>query len=237
MVLELAKSNTKCKPEITGDHEDIGPFDAEKDLVSLFDSLPVSNRSHLSGTTFELDSNNGIADIVFYKLRKNWSTYEKIRNIKPQWAAFLVSLPYRKTFTASEAAALASISEASAIRVLKDFVHNGYCVKSDNGWIKQRQPVPPINKITAIEAKLRNWKKALYQATRYLEFANESWVLLDDYHSKPAIKHLNEFKKRNIGLLTINRQGSIELLFQPTHKKPKSKFRYWYANVKIMKTV
>lgn len=74
----------------------------------------------------------------------------------------------------------------------------------------------------AIELKLSNWKRALEQAFRYKSFAEYSYVILDNSRTKPAIKNLPEFKKRNIGLLGMDDNGNLHKYHIPEARKPYS---------------
>src|SRR5699024_4364390 len=72
----------------------------------------------------------------------------------------------------------------------------------------------------AIEAKLRNWKRALQQAYRYRWFAEYAYVVLDHHYSGPAITQLNLFKKHNVGLASIDSKGNIIKHYHPKRKEP-----------------
>jgi NCAIR mutase (PurE)-related protein len=73
---------------------------------------------------------------------------------------------------------------------------------------------------TAIEAKLRNWRKALIQAFRYRSFANSSYVLIDSAHSRAAIANLAKFVRAKIGLLSIDEEGVVTVLHRATSEIP-----------------
>ena len=77
-----------------------------------------------------------------------------------------------------------------------------------------------ICETVAIEAKLSNWKRALKQAYRYHWFANLSLVCIPEDKVKPAVGGLDQFKKLNVGLLTLNQQGEIKLVFAPKVSQP-----------------
>lgn len=77
-----------------------------------------------------------------------------------------------------------------------------------------------VNYIVAIEFKLKNWKRALHQAIRYQSFAKYSYVLLDDLYLSPARKNLELFVKHNIGLIGVNKNGSIEIVSKPKCSRP-----------------
>ncbi len=208
------------------------PFDSEKDLVQKFEltSLVTKNSEFL----YEVDSGFGIADIVLFQKRRGWQNSYSLVDIGPKWVYTLISLPYRKTFSLDDFIDLAGVSRPAARKVVNEFVLAGFCKEIGGNWIKVKQPRPPINQIYAIEAKLKNWKRALYQATRYQDFANQSWVLLDSHHSRPALDNLEEFKKRNIGLLTISIEGHISILHEAKSCLPRSNYRYWYSSAKLL---
>ncbi len=72
-----------------------------------------------------------------------------------------------------------------------------------------------IHYLIAVEFKLKNWRRALKQAFKYKNFANESYVVLDKEQSKRATKNLDLFKKANIGLITYDTSNIIEVFNFP----------------------
>lgn len=77
--------------------------------------------------------------------------------------------------------------------------------------------------LIAIEFKLTNWRRAIYQAFRYRNFDNESYVILDRKRADAAIKNLKEFERVNIGLITVERSGEMISWFLPEPGLPFSK--------------
>lgn len=77
-----------------------------------------------------------------------------------------------------------------------------------------------IHYLIAIEFKLKNWHKALEQAFRYRNFANESYVILDKEKSNRAKENIVLFKKANVGLITHDANDSIEVLNFPIPSTP-----------------
>ena len=76
--------------------------------------------------------------------------------------------------------------------------------------------------VFAFEFKLSNWKRALKQAFRYRSFAHYSYVLMDQDFVNPALNNIDEFKRTNIGLMTIDIEGNITVYFQPNFEQPYS---------------
>ena len=209
-------------------------FSSESELVQTFTTNSHKNISNHLEWASELNAGNGIADIVLYNTRKDWKNNSSLAMIRPQMANSLVALPYRKSFDIEYFSSLACISKSTSERVLKEFSLAGYCDKSASGWIKLKQPRPPIANIYAIEAKLKDWRRALLQATSYQEFANQSWVLMDSKFCKKAMENKLEFTKRNVGLISISPDGKLNPLIGCSTIMPKSQYRFWYANVLLL---
>jgi hypothetical protein len=74
--------------------------------------------------------------------------------------------------------------------------------------------------IISIELKLKNWKRAIVQAFRYLNFSNKSFVVLDEKYVNPAIENISLFKHYNIGLASFNLNCEFKIYFNPTQIRP-----------------
>lgn len=211
-------------------------FDTEALLVKSFESLAATHSSNL---LTEFDCSAGIADIVFFELRKNWQDASELGEIPSRWAYSLLKLPYRRNFSIDDYIKISGMSKNYAKNALKQFEETGFCkkrIKSDT-WVKIRQPRPVVNKIYAIEAKLKDWKRALMQADRYRYYATQSWVLLDACSIKPAVKNIDQFQRLNVGLAGITLSGKILNYYSPTSMPPKSKLHYWQANSEIAQRI
>lgn len=208
----------------------------ENQLVSLF-----LRKGHLSFRTYttslvEVVTPSGIADIVLLRQIDSGSPSTLRRVVQPRWFFALRELPYRRIFSAEDLAQLAGVSIGRARDAANEFVDAGYCEKvGSNRWRKFRQPKPITNRLCAIEAKLSDWQRALLQASRNYDFANESWVLLDHSRSTPAIAALPEFVRRNVGLATMSVAGEISIHFRPVQSKPRSTQRSWHVQGEIIR--
>lgn len=79
--------------------------------------------------------------------------------------------------------------------------------------------------LVSIEAKLKNWKRALIQAYKYRSFSKKSYVFMDiDYIDAP-LENLDEFKKYNIGLGSVSYEG-IQIYHEPNSENPFSELLY-----------
>lgn len=210
-------------------------FKTERALVTHYlkcirDSASPS--THLLRTEF--DSANGIADIVLVRLRRNWRSNAALGRVSPRWAYALRQIPYRHTFSTGFFEELAGTSRKTTLVMLRHFAEFGYCSRSKKDlWLKRKQPVPLAREIVVIEAKLSDWRRALAQAYRHLDYANKSWVLLDATRSTSAIKHLAQFKRLNVGLITFPPGGRPRTWFSPARQMPRSSLRFWHANSEL----
>lgn len=226
--------------DITQESGSKSRFTTESNLVNALELLLINrNQVHQSGFLKEFDCSNGIADIVFFELRKGWENHIILGEIPARWAFAFCQLPYRKYFTAAEFAKTAGVTKKRAILALQQYTSLGLCKRSlDNErWIKYKQPRPIVNKIYAVEAKLRDWKRALSQAYRYLEYANQSWVVMDDRCVKSALSNIQKFKRLNVGLATLKTDGTIIVHFVPKESSPRSELKFWHANAEIARQI
>lgn len=218
-----------CRSKLVADLGSSIPFCSESSLIEEFLTVIRLPEAQSVFVYSELDAGNGIADVAIMAKRRNNEKYRFLSQLKPQWVYPIVALPYRKLFDTELFANLACLSSVTAARILRKCCDLGVCEKRSHGWIKTIQPRAPYNKIYAIEAKLRDWRRALFQASRYQEFSHQSWVLLDSHYAAPAISHIDEFKRRNLGLLVLGKSGHLMSICEPSIAEPKSMYRYWYA--------
>jgi hypothetical protein len=209
-------------------------FATEHELVRCFESVAVERLPKFSRMV-EVDSKNGIADVVFFELNSNRKQDLALGYVDPRWAYALRAIQYRKFFTTEQFATWACVSTKTAAQVLWAYVAAGYCehCPSSNRWIKRKQPRLLAKKIFAVEAKLRDWRRALEQARRYREYAHQSWVLLDKNHIRPALKNTDAFERANVGLAMISVDGEVERLSLPKETAPSSDMARWYVNAKL----
>jgi hypothetical protein len=226
--MHVKRRNPIAKPRLAPSKA-VKRFATERDLVRAYLRGIPTGGGEFPVVHTELESANGIADVVRVRLRKDWARSSGLAKIAPQWAFALRALPYRRVFTTAAFAELAGVSTSTARGVLRTFEVAGFCTRGRqrHRWTKIRQPIPVASQIIAIEAKLSDWRRALAQAYRYLDFATQSWVLLDAANSGPASKNIADFKRLNVGLAVIGRETRIRKLFVPSNQEPKSPVRYW----------
>jgi hypothetical protein len=122
-------------------------------------------------------------------------------------------------------------------RSLKKLLFNEYIKLDNKSYSVSENYVLSFDMNFAIEAKLKNWKRALEQAYRYKWFAEFSYVVLDEFYSKSAQKNLNIFEKYNVGLATINKNGQLKRLYSPERQKPLDKNMQMLLSENLVKSL
>jgi DNA-binding MarR family transcriptional regulator len=166
----------------------------------------------------EVDLGFGIADLVISKLRTNTSNAtERLTYFD---AIIYKIIESKKEISFQKLREITKADVTSINRSLNKLIKDSYINKNDSLITFRKTYQGITNDSIAIEAKLKNWKRALDQAFRYKWFAKKSFVVLDSVHIKPAIVHIDQFRKLNVGLAEINQSGKLHLHFNPAKKDP-----------------
>lgn len=80
--------------------------------------------------------------------------------------------------------------------------------------------VSTLKNAIAIEAKLKDWKRALKQAYRYKWFSDCSYVCLPSTNIKPATVNIESFKKLQVGLISVSKDSGFNVIYNPRPTKP-----------------
>jgi hypothetical protein len=198
-------------------------FQTEKDLVKKLKSnysiiCNWNTSTHTTTLLEEVDLGFGVADLVISKmkpLQKNKKiflsyfdiTIYKIIESNPQ-----ISFERIKCITKADSTTIK--------RSIEKLMLESYVKEMDTLYQLRQTYKNCLSDSIAIEAKLKNWKRALSQAYRYKWFSSMSYVVLDEKHISGAVLNIDLFKKMNVGLACIDRKGSVSLLFKPKKEKP-----------------
>jgi hypothetical protein len=170
----------------------------------------------------EFDSQHGVADIVIGSYKPHLSRKKIRKSINFNWVSPLGLLNIGDKFESTDFMSKYDISMRAATKTLSEYVTAGFLKQTSLESFTVVKPYEPITEtVVSIEAKIKNWKKALTQAKRYQRFSNISFVLLDERYSCPAIKNIDMFVSMNIGLMTM-KDHSYTIHFTPDRKEQES---------------
>lgn len=209
-------------------------FATEERLVDQFEQLFRVPGTERWRWLRELDTADGTVDLVAVRLIQEVASHGSLAKVPSKWAYALHRLPTNEPFTPDHLAALANISRSSARSVLGSFCAAGFCESvSRTSWVKVGQPTPIAKRIVTVEAKLRDWRRALYQATQHTNYASQSWVVLDHAYLSFARLHIDDFAFRGVGLAALSTTGDLEIVVRPADNIPRMATRFWQANAEI----
>ncbi len=200
-------------------------FSAEIDLVQAFKNVATEFLKYDLGKSTsqfflmeEFDSHCGIADLVMGAYLPLERQELSRKTISWNWVRPIFNLTEDQEIKMDGFIHAYGISKTTARARLKEYSEAGFLKKVSRGQYRVvREYKLFTDTIISIEAKLKNWQRALHQAIRYKRFSNKSYVLLDRKHVRPALKNIHNFQERNIGLLSMDNEGYT------IHHSPKGK--------------
>lgn len=196
-------------------------FKTEKGLVSLFrENIDLFFKIEENPIVLEeVGLGFGIADLVISEL----NSLETTLNREP---LNLVDINIYKLIEKKKKVTIDLVSEKTRCNKrqinssLEKLIKGNFIQKEDMYYVFTNKYELSFKRSIAIEAKLKNWKRALMQAYRYKWFADYSYVVLDNAHIKTALENIELFKRYNIGLISISSDGNIFKHNMPKKQKP-----------------
>lgn len=186
----------------------------EENLVTVFEVYLNDKTKIKSNFTImrELDCWQGRADVV--KVINN----SKLKYCKSQGLALtnltnariLSLLHYRSPRTLKFIEKKTYFKITTIKKSLRELIKCDLVIKTDNeSYLLNPSFIFPSITFDAYEAKISNWRRALYQAIQYKGFANTSSVVMPTKHIANALLHSKDFLSNGIGLYEINHSGKV----------------------------
>jgi len=189
-------------------------------------------------TQRELGVGYGIADLVLFKfnknkcvIRRNNKQYKKLNN-----EVYFKIFDYLPEFGSKRKSRLEILSKNLNIskntlkyKYLKKLENDGFIRRVDenlyfkiNGWM------PLAGEIIAIEAKMKDWKRGMFQANRYKSFAHKTFLAFPQ--EKGYLVDREMLRKHNIGLILFNVENREIKSIQPQKKIPLNWYKFNLAS-------
>lgn len=185
--------------------------------VSYLFSVPKAENVVLT----EVDLGYGIADLVVagYKTVTQYNDFKKLDSLS---MSMLFYLEEKKDASYYEIISSMRIQKSRLNTVINKLESCGY-VRTDNKSLHLvKKYNNQIEYSCAIEAKLKDWKRALHQAYRYKWFSERAFVCLPSKTSGAAVKNIQRFVELGVGLMTIEPDGMIAITYDPGETPPVS---------------
>lgn len=213
-------------------------FQSEIDLVETL-KLSIKdfyNREYLR-IFQEVSLGYGIADIVVSDVKHYQDRSSSIGETLNGNDVNVLDLIQNSGGAATEEIISATGCSKKSIQTsLKRLIERGYLQESGGAYQLNKHYTMVFRNNYAIEAKLKDWKRALKQAYRYRWFAEYAFVVLDTYYSSIAIKNISLFKKYNVGLASISVDGVLQRHFNPKRNQPFDRKMQMLFSEKVMQS-
>ncbi|MBI4158111.1 MAG: hypothetical protein HY505_00600 [Candidatus Yanofskybacteria bacterium] len=200
-------------------------FSSEKELVNCIESYISTAPDFIRGERrfvfTELGLGYGIADVVAVGYSETPSTTRK--NFLAYFDISLLSLIEKEESISFDDIVYITKSPTKKITsALSSLINEEFVVFREGKYISHRKYADLLTDSIAIEAKLKDWRRALKQAYRYKWFANKSYVFLPKENITMPEKNLDLFRSYNVGLASVSREDGLEVLFAPKDEPPVS---------------
>ncbi len=205
-------------------------FRYEKDMIPIIKSF-FKERFKQSLSVEELNTGIGIADIVFSKKINKREYY--FNNFELLFHT--LTLLNRKNKKISEFDFVTRFSKRQVNSIIDKYISMELIdyFGSDYFYVKNRLN-PTVSEFYAIEAKLKDWKNGFYQALRYKNFAQKTFLALSSEYIHRVDKDL--FKMNNVGLISVTKDKASIIIY-PKKKAPNDRIAYYYLGEMFTKNI
>lgn len=172
---------------------------------------------------FEVPCSAGIPDIVLLALDR--AAMGERAGTTPLWDPVDVRLMVSvsnvrnalgRAWTADELAEHAGVSSSYLRRSILPRLTTGGHLHEHGGRLSLNYRHRSLAKrVVTVEAKLRDWRGAVGQASRHTAVADAAWVALDRASARMATQSPHWFTTYGVGLLSVGTDGAIEKNIAP----------------------
>ena len=204
-------------------------FTNEKELVDTLVEY-LRKKYKIQYITRELQSGNNIADVVYSdKLDREYILFDNYIN-----SYYYVKKIYNKHKIGLNNLEIENKKNNKEFKqFLRELEKQGY-IKVQNNKIEVVKKVDLATKnLVAIEAKLFDWKAGIEQATRYKEYSNKVYVAIEENEIKKINKNI--FKEKNIGLMSVSKEGVKEIIKPKKEKIERLDVQYYMTDKFLQK--
>ncbi|MFA7681566.1 MAG: hypothetical protein WCX61_00885 [Candidatus Peribacteraceae bacterium] len=193
---------------------------------AFFKSLRLSGETKMEQQQ-EVNIGYGVTDILYYQLDR--SLLEQRKKMKVDKIddrailEMLVKIRSRDSITSKTLDNITKhLSSYSQDKTISYLIENKFLCynKKNNCYDVAKKYIPRFDRLIAIELKLKNWSRALFQAQRYNLVSDYSFVALPTDFIKPALRNLDDFKNLNVGLIEIF-SDNVRIVHKPKRNSVK----------------
>lgn len=200
-------------------------FDSEKELVDCIEycigNAPDFIQGERHSVFTEVGLGYGIADVVAVGYDDNLPTSRK--NFLAYFDISLLSLiEEEKSISFEDIVYITKSPTRKISSALTSLIDEEFVVYRKGKYVSHNKYADLLTDSIAIEAKLKDWRRALTQAYRYKWFADKSYVFLPQENINVPQNNIDLFRAYNVGLASVSNEKGLEVLFSPIAETPVS---------------
>ncbi|MBN1971108.1 MAG: hypothetical protein JW870_17205 [Candidatus Delongbacteria bacterium] len=205
-------------------------FRYEKDMIPVLKEF-FKEKYNQNLSVEELNTGIGIADIVFTKkINKREYYFDNFELLY-----HTLTLINRRNKKISEIDFVSRFSKKKIKNIIEKFLSMELIEEYNSDYFNVKNRLSPtIDEFYAIEAKLENWKSGFFQALRYKNFAQKSFLALSSEYIHRVDNNL--LIKNNIGLISVS-LDKTQIIINPKKDNPKDEIAFFYLGEKFTKIV
>jgi hypothetical protein len=192
---------------------------------SLWCRLP---RVSLELTFRESTCSNGRADLVWAGIAAHWPRrrHKEVSLLlrQPTCSRILAELKPRAARTEAFLARRAGVTQPTFRHWMRRLLASALARKTGRARYILGSSFPGTEvEFCAFEFKLNDWKRAFCQALRYRTFSHRVFVVMPVNMLDNLTRHVDRFKRFNVGLIAHCDDGTSETLMRPKKRLPTSR--------------
>lgn len=201
----------------------MGGFRAEADMLAAI-AASADKLAGPGGTVvFEVQAAAGVPDIVVIVLDKAVFAARRETGFitEPPFINALMALSRARDIgapmTPEDVAVGIGVTRAYvASRILPWLRDRGFAVQVEaSRWSASTRYRSVAEEVVTVEAKLRDWKRGLGQASRHAAGADRSWLVMDAAYLAAARASVRWFRDSGVGLAGLDGTGRLSPLISP----------------------
>ncbi|MEV5650503.1 hypothetical protein AB0L57_19820 [Nocardia sp. NPDC052254] len=200
-------------------------FRAEADMLDYLARSPLF--AHRMNPLFEIPCTAGVPDIVFIQFDEKGLAERAPRTALTDLTELRVMMAVAggrgralRPWVADDVASHVHLTSTYLRRsVLPRLVAGGHLERVGKQWMPMYRYRSLAKRIVTVEAKLRDWRGAIAQASRHRGVADAAWVAIDEAAARAALGNQHWFTTYGIGLATVSLDGVVRAVIDPRSRR------------------
>lgn len=200
---------------------------------ALSNSTFALERQHPSCFVDEFDGVAGRADFVLSPTQLSLSNEQVaayVGSVTAPSSALILSILIRENLDEDELVEKIGLTRGTVKRVLCQLKANGAVEEGHHDKYRASPSLAiPQLELWAIELKIDNWRKAIYQSLQYQSYSHRTIIVVPMVFAHRIVPNTSRFESFNVGVVGIDEDGSMRTLVKAEKRKPSIDHHYLYA--------